>query len=73
MLPCPFYRCSANRLDQNYTWVFYAEFEVRDIADKANITVGVYVLYVCAIMPGSKVTFREKVGRLLMAMFQLKV
>ena len=33
----------ANRLDQNYTWVFYAEFEVCDIADEANITVGVYI------------------------------
>ena len=28
---------AANRLDQNYTWVFYAEFEIGDIADEANI------------------------------------
>ena len=28
---------AANGLDQNYTWVFYAEFEVGDIADEANI------------------------------------
>ena len=34
---------AANRLDQNYTWVFYTEFEVRDIADEANITVSVYI------------------------------
>ena len=34
---------AANRLDQNYTWVFYAEFEVGDIADEANITVSMYV------------------------------
>ena len=38
---------AANRLDRStrtiYTWVFYAEFEVRDIADEANIIVSVYV------------------------------
>ena len=34
---------AANPLDQNYTWVFYAEFEVHGIADETNITASVYV------------------------------